>query len=161
MQETLIYKNWITYYEGDRLIIQFDSIPKIEDVPILPYIPKSAQKAILKKPYKLSEGIWIKVIYKTNIPYTFYIPSGYRWNGANIPFGLYNIIGSPSDPKFKVASMVHDFLCENHFVIDNNRYLSTKIFDGLLSEVGVSGIKRFLIFHAVDNYQKFCKWENE
>jgi len=158
--ETLIYKDWVTYYEDESLKILFDNIPIIEDVPIHPNIPKKAQKAILKKPYRLKKGISLKVIYKGD-EYNIFIPSGYRWNGANIPFGLYNLIGSPSDPRFKVASMVHDFLCENRYVIDYNRYLSTKIFDGLLSEVGVSKFKRFLMFHAVDNYQKTQFWRSK
>jgi hypothetical protein len=152
--ETLLYKDWITYFEDDSLKIEFDNYPVVRDIQIYPDMTKDEKKEILKKPFILEKGLWLKVTYKEELPYSFFIPSGYRWDGATIPFGLYNLIGSPSDTRFKIASMVHDFLCENHYVIQNNRYLSTKIFDGLLAEVGVVKWKRFLMFHAIDNFQK-------
>ena len=154
----LAQKSWITYYKDKDLSIAFDDVVRVEDVIVEPYLGKKERKALLKKPYRLSNGVWTRVEYKDEIPYTFFIPTGYRWNGANVPFGLYHLVGAPSDPRFKVASMVHDFLCENKFVIDGNRYLSSRIFKGLLKEAGVGGFKRFLMFHAVDNYQKFCGW---
>jgi len=158
--ETLKYKALITYYEDKNLKIEFDNIPIIKDIQIQPDMSKQEKKDLLAKPYILENGIAVKITYK-KVTFDFYIPSGYRWNGANVPFGLYHLIGSPSEPRFKIASMVHDFLCENRQVINFNRYLSTKIFDGLLAEMGVSKFKRFLMFHAVDNFQKFQGWREK
>ena len=52
--------------------------------------------------------------------------------------------------------MVHDTLCENHHYIDGDRYLSTIVFERLLSVGGVGSFKRWLMKHSVDNFQKFC-----
>jgi hypothetical protein len=56
--------------------------------------------------------------------------------------------------------MVHDVLCENHNYVDNDRYFSTMVFERLLYAEGVGGFKRWLMKHSVDNFQKFCDWEN-
>lgn len=157
MSETLIYNEWIKYYEDKKLKIEFDYVPEIKDIPIFPDMSEEEKNAILKKPYILCKGINVKVTYNDELPIIFYIPSGFQWNGANVPFGFYHLIGSPSNPKFKVASMVHDYICENKKVIGYNRLLSSKIFDGLLAEVGVPKWKRALMFLAVDNFQKFCE----
>ena len=118
-------------------------------------------KDINKKPYLLLYGIDVLVEYEGQ-KYEFSIETHYRWNGANIPFGLWNIIGSPSDNRYRIPSMVHDKLCENHDFVNHNRYLSSLIFERLLKVAGVNKIKRKVMFIAVDNYQKlFCGWNKK
>ena len=93
------------------------------------------------------------------LPDEFIIPKGYCFDGASIPRIFWRIIGPNTDNTFLVAAMVHDYLCENHSVIDNDRYLSTLIFNDLLEVGGVCKIKRWFMKHSVDNYQKFCGWK--
>ena len=92
--------------------------------------------------------------------YEFLIPKGYTWDGATIPRMFWRLIGSKSDNRFLVPSLVHDVLCENHDYIDNQRYLSTIIFERLLYVSKVNAFNRWMIKHSVDNFQKFCGWEN-
>ncbi len=115
-------------------------------------------KFALKKPFVVIENIEIKIEYDNDI-FTFTIPKGYDWNGANVPAFAWVIIGQQKEPRFKLASCVHDFLCENKEVIDYNRYLSTLIFETLCEYFGrFNPFKRWAMFHSVDNYQKFCGW---
>lgn len=38
------------------------------------------------------------------------IPKGYKWDGASIPRIFWALVGSPFQPKFMRASLIHDFL---------------------------------------------------
>ena len=67
----LAQKSWITYYKDKDLSIAFDDIVRVEDVIVEPYLGKKERKALLKKPYRLSNGVWTRVEYKDEIPYTF------------------------------------------------------------------------------------------
>lgn len=117
-----------------------------------------ALKAALKKPFIVTHDIQIIVEYKRK-SYHFTIPKYYDWNGANVPFFCWLIIGQQKEPRFKLASCIHDFLCENKEVINYNRYLSTLIFETLCEYFGrFNNIKRWAMFHSVDNFQKTQKW---
>ena len=119
----------------------------------------SAFLAALDKPFYVTENINIIVEYKGR-NYYFTIPKGYDWNGANVPPFAWVIIGQQKEPRFKLASCVHDFLCENKEVIDYNRYLSTLIFETLCEYFGrFNDVKRWAMFHSVDNFQKFKGWK--
>lgn len=79
--------------------------------------------------------------------YTFTIPKGFCWNGTNC-------LGLQHNPTLLDASMVHDFLCNYHDKIGNDRQLSSIIF----REIGIfSGMPRWFMniaYVAVDNFQK-------
>lgn len=118
-------------------------------------LDKAELKNALKKPFYLSENIDIEIKFE-GCEYFFTIPKGYDWNGANVPPSCWLIIGQQKEPRFKLASMVHDFLCENKEVINYNRYLSTLVFETLCEYFGrFNAFKRWLMFHSVDNAQKF------
>lgn len=115
-------------------------------------------KKALKKPFYVEEDIKIKIKYEDE-KYIFTIPKCYDWNGANVPACAWLLIGQQKEPRFKLASCVHDFLCENKDVIDRNRYLSTLIFEALCEYFGrFNAFKRWAMFHCVDNFQKFQGW---
>ena len=115
-------------------------------------------KKALKKPFVVIADLSVIVEFGGNT-YKFIIPKGYDWNGANVPPFAWLIIGQQKEPRFKLASCVHDFLCEHKSVIDNNRYLSTLIFEALCEYFGrFNAFKRWAMFHSVDNWQKLCGW---
>ena len=117
-----------------------------------------ALKKALDKPFYVSDDINITVKYKEKV-YYFTIPKGYDWNGANVPPFCWLLIGQQKEPRFKLASCVHDFMCENKNVVGNNRYLSTLIFETLCEYFGrFNSFKRWAMFHSVDNFQKFKGW---
>ena len=116
-------------------------------------------KRALNKPFYVTEDLNIIVEYEGKT-YYFTIPKGYDWNGANVPSFAWVIIGQQKEPRFKLASCVHDFLCENKEVIDYNRYLSTLVFETLCEYFGrFNDFKRWVMFHTVDNFQKTQKWK--
>ena len=121
-------------------------------------LDKIELKKALKKPFYVLEDINISIEYE-NKKYNFTIPKGYDWNGANVPSFAWGLIGQQKEPRFKLPSCVHDFLCEHKEAIDYNRYLSTLVFEALCESFGkFNPFKRWLMFHSVDNFQKTCKW---
>ena len=117
-------------------------------------------KYALTKPFITEIPLEIAIYYQDK-EYNFVIPKGYDWNGANVPSFAWKIIGQQFDPRFKLASCVHDYLCENKEVISHDRYLSTLVFEALCEYFGrFNNLKRFLMFHIVDNAQKFRDWRN-
>ena len=115
-------------------------------------------KRALKKPFITTADIAIDIEYKQE-SYHFVIEEGYDWNGANVPAFCWLIIGQQKEPRFKLASCVHDYMCEHKEVVGYNRYLSTLIFETLCEYFGrFNNFKRWAMFHSVDNFQKTCKW---
>ena len=89
------------------------------------------------------------------------IPRSYCFDGASVPRFFWRIIGSNTDNKFLIASMVHDVLCENHHFVNNDREFSTKVFNALLEVSEVLPLRRFVMKHSVDFWQRFCGWQEE
>lgn len=114
-------------------------------------------KKALNKPFFVCANLMVSVEYEGE-SYNFIIPKGYDWNGANVPSFAWLIIGQQKEPRFKLASCVHDYICEHKGVINYNRYLSTLIFETLCEYFGrFNSVKRWAMFHAVDNFQKLQK----
>lgn len=145
------------------LVIMFNHVmPEqlLEDKSLVGLSGKALKKA-LKKPFILSQDLEVTILYKKKT-YTFVIAKDYDWNGANVPPFCWLLIGQQKEPRFKLASCVHDYLCENKEVIDYNRYLSTLIFETLCEYFGrFNSVKRWAMFHSVDNYQKTQKWRKK
>ncbi len=130
----------------------------LQDKSLVGLAGKELKKA-LDKPFFVTEDINIMIEYKDK-NYSFTIPKNYDWNGANVPPFAWVIIGQQKEPRFKLASCVHDFLCENKEVIDYDRYLSTLIFETLCEYFGrFNNVKRWAMFHSVDNFQKLKGWK--
>ena len=143
----------ITWYQDDKLKILFDKEPITCTKKILPTMPKDEIEEIRNKPLVLKNRVFCRIIYQ-GISYGFVIEKGYRWDGATIPSFAWALIGQKLDPEFYIPSMVHDVLCENHDYVNNNRYLSTLVLDGLLCANKVNAFKRWIMKHSVDNFQK-------
>lgn len=150
----------ITWYSDEEIAILFDKVPNVTMRYVTPFTTEEEKKEINKKPFiNLSE---LKVILQDKVEqenYEFIIPKDYTWNGANIPRIFWRLMGSMTDNRFLIPSMIHDVLTENHDYIDNDRYFSTIVFERLLYVSKVNPFSRWLMKHSVDNYQKICgKW---
>ena len=162
----VFYYNGNKYFEwqNDEYVkTGFSDFPNIESKLINNNVMTHVEiKQAKKKPLILRNEVVVclvgKVIHKV---YTFTIPSGYDYDGASIPRVLWRFIGSKENIEFKVAALIHDVLCENHHYVDNNRYFADKVFEKLLEVGDVCAFKRWMMFHSVDNYQKFCGWEEK
>ena len=147
----------ITWYNDEDLGIFFDRIPEVDVLYPLPFLTKEEIKNINKKPFVNEEKLKVKLIDYINFEtYCFEIEQGYMWDGATIPRAFWRLIGSKSDPRFLIPSMIHDVLCENHHYIDNDRYFSTCVFERLLYVSKVNAFNRWMIKHSVDNFQKIA-----
>ena len=149
--------NWCS---NKYVTIFFDDIPKIGVRYILPSTTKELKKSIKKYPFINKRLLKVKLCdNKKNKEYVFEIPKYYCFDGASVPRFFWRVIGSNTDNKFLVASLVHDVLCENHHYIENDREFSTQVFNALLEASEVHPIKRFCMKTSVNFYQRFCGWE--
>lgn len=150
----------INWYEGEYIGIQFSIHPKVVMRYPTPDMTEDEKECIEEKPFiNLADLDVVLTDYDKYKTYRFTIPKGYKWDGASIPRAFWRLIGSKIEPEFLIPSLVHDVLCENHHYVDNDRYFADKVFERLLYVSGVPAFNRWLMFHSVDNYQKFCKWE--
>jgi hypothetical protein len=122
----------------------------------LPSIDELELDDILKKPFISNKNTNFFITYKA-AKYQVFIPKNYKWDGATIPFGVRWIIGGKGNPKFLVASCVHDRICECPWLVHYNRYLSSLIFKELLIACGCGKIRASIMFAAVETAQKFIK----
>ena len=114
---------------------------------------------IKAKPFIVVRDLYVRVTYKDEV-YTFVIPKGFTYDGATVPAIAWVIIGHKTEPRFKIASCVHDWLCEHHADIDTQRKLSTHIFITLCDKFGkFNKVKRILMGFFIDLFQMlFCGW---
>ena len=148
------------WYKSQRVGVFFDTVPKIGIRYSLPSMTKDEKKSIKKYPFINKTDLKVHIFdYVNNKNYEFTIPKGYCYDGASIPRLFWRVIGSNTDNTFLIAALVHDYLCEHHKLVDYNRYLSTLVFNDLLTVGGVGPVKRWFMKHSVDNYQKFCGWK--
>lgn len=124
-------------------------------------LSKKEKKLAKKKPFVVTKGFKVLVLFEGR-QYFFKISKGYRWNGANVPPFAWVLIGQRTDPRFKLASCIHDYMCEHHKVVDYNRYLSTLIFVTCCQHFGdFPAWKLFAMKHSIDNYQKVLGKDEE
>lgn len=151
----------IEWYADEELKIIFDKVPDLDVQFVMPWMTPEQVEEINKKPFICEDELRVIIVDEVEQEsYEFLIPKGYTWDGATIPRMFWRLIGSKSDNRFLVPSLIHDVLCENHDYIDSQRYLSTIIFERLLYVSKVNAFNRWMIKHSVDNFQKFCGWEN-
>lgn len=151
----------IEWYADDEIKIIFDKVPELNVQFVMPWMTPEQVKEINEKPFICEEELRVIIVDEIEQEqFEFLIPQGYTWDGASIPRVFWRLIGSKSDNRFLVPSLIHDVLCENHDYIDSQRYLSTIIFERLLYVSKVNAFNRWMIKHSVDNFQKFCGWEN-
>lgn len=142
----------------DEIRITTDTAPFVCAKVVLPTHSKKEKKEISKKPYLNKKNINF-IIEAEGEEYKLFFPEGYTWDGASIPFGFRWLIGSKGDPKFLIPSMVHDKMCECHYLIGNDRNLSSRVFKALLIACGVSKFKAQIMYLAVDNFQRTQGWK--
>ncbi len=152
---------YIIWADDDFCTVAFSQIPHIGNkLANKKAMSQNEIKAAKKKPLILENEISVLLENKTNhLIYTFTINKFYDYDGASIHRAFWRLIGSKENIEFKVAALVHDVLCENHRFVDGDRYFADKVFDSLLFVSDVGPIRRWLMFHSVDNFQKFCGWQ--
>lgn len=94
-----------------------------------------------------------KVEYSTvkegELNYTeFTIPKGWEFDGASIPRVFWSVIGKPTSSKFRLASMVHDWMYANKMGQKN----ADELFRKILKKEGVWNFKANIMWAAVRTF---------
>jgi hypothetical protein len=100
---------------------------------------------------RLRSSFHIVLYAVAGISHSITISAGYHWDGATIPRILWPLIGSPFEPRFWEASLVHDWYCEtaNHTKDYQLRVIGDSVFLCLLARAGVPYWRRALMFGGV------------
>lgn len=151
----------IKWCENKKVIVYFSDTPYVSIRYVVPSMTDAEIKAIKKYPFINKRTITVRLVDKTkDRTYEFDIPKNYCYDGASIPWLFRRVIGAPTDNSFLIAALVHDVLCENHRYVMNDREFSSEVFNALLESSKVVKFKRFLMFHSVDTFQRFCGWDD-
>lgn len=106
----------------------------------------------------------LRIVYKTDEGEirAVLIPKGYETDGASIPEFFWNKIGTPFNPKFILAAIVHDYHCN---ILDGDIKISktyevsvdeiSDLFFDLLISDGVGFSKAWSMEQAVRLYKTF------
>ena len=152
----------IKWYEDDKLSIFFNHKPNTHMLEPLPSMPQTEKDMIELYPFINCTSLKVALFDRIkNKCYKFSIPKSFRWDGATIPRCLWCIVGAKTNPKFRIPSLIHDYLCTNKYAIDYDRKFSTEVFKALLSVAGVSKWRRNIMYFAVDLWQRTQGWSKE
>lgn len=149
----------------DELIRQ--RIPVREDKTVWVFDKKGKKHSLfddkIKYPYKIDTNLRV-FIWTQDRRYEIIIHEGYRWNGADIPALLWAIIGSKDDIRFKVGSLVHDFMLEfkeycykycfgSEMSVSQYRKMTSDILRFCVEKNGTSKLKSWVMRNAVEFWQ--------
>lgn len=150
----------IEWYTSKDLSIYFNDTPIVSVRYALPSDTDQEIKSKKKYPFINKRDLEVRIFdHKKERAHGFTIPKGYCFDGATIPRIFWRVVGAPTDNNYLIAAMVHDTLCEHHSYIMNDRQLSSDVFSALLEVSQVGKVKRFLMKHSVNLFQRFCGWE--
>lgn len=151
----------IEWYKSDKLSIFFSDTPHVCVRYVLPSSTPDEVKSIKKYPFICKTNLTVALFdHVKNKSYKFTIPKGYCYDAMTIPRFAWSLIGvSKEDNRGLIAALLHDYLTTNRELIDNDRALSTNVFNALLEVGGMNKFKRFIMKNAVACYQTlFCDW---
>ena len=103
--------------------------------------------------WRLTDAVLIRVQIVQGATVEITVPRYYTWDGASIPRWVWWIIGKPLDPRFALASLVHDWICE-HAETRPQRVFGDAIFLWLLRDAGVPAWRHYAMFLAVTMYRR-------
>lgn len=149
----------IEWYADKELAIYFSHKPNTRMLEPLPDMTPAEKDLIEIYPFVNVTSLKVTLFdHKKQKKYEFTIPKGMKWDGATIPRCLWCIVGAKTNPKFRIPSLIHDYLCQNKFVIDFDRNYSSKVFKALLLVAGVNKFKAQTMYLAVDLFQRTQGW---
>jgi hypothetical protein len=103
--------------------------------------------------WRLTDAVLIRVQIVLGATVEVSVPRYYTWDGASIPRWVWWIIGKPLDPRFALASLVHDWICE-HAETRPQRVFADAMFLWLLRDAGVAPWRHYAMFLAVTAYRR-------
>lgn len=117
------------------------------------------KELIARYPFRHNTSLTVELIDNIKqVKYGFTIPKGFKWDGATIKPIFWLLIGSKTDPRFKNPSLLHDYMCNNKYIVNFDRNFSSRVFKTMLLKAGVSKFKAQIMYLAVDIYQMTQGW---
>ncbi len=151
----------------------FNKTPNVQIRVIADNDSEQVKKDKKKYPFELIDEVLVTVVTDKRV-FSFIIPKGYTWNGADIPRFCWRLVGSRTDNDFLIASMIHDYILEFKTFIQKEilkeelstkeyRRLTSLIFRQKLKDAEVGTIKANVMSYFVDVFQmiNFKGWEND
>jgi hypothetical protein len=152
--------NYIEWFDDEELSIEFSENPRVCIRYILPSTSDMEKASIKRFPFINKRMLDVRLYDKEKEQiYDFTIPKSYCYDGASIPRFFHRVIGANTDNKFLIAALIHDWMCEHHDCVGNDRVFSSKVFNALLEVSEVNSFKRFLMKHSVNIFQIFQGWD--
>lgn len=145
--------------------IKFNEVPDVRIRVIEDTDTEATKQAKIKYPFELFNTVEVTIITDFR-RFSFSIPKGYTWNGADIPRFLWRLIGSRTSNEFLIASMLHDYILEfkvfmikevlkNQITVSEYRRLTSLIFREKIKKQGTNVIKANIMSWAVDVFQHY------
>ncbi len=88
---------------------------------------------------------------------TLRVPKFFQYDGASVPAIAWQLIGTPFNPRFMLASLFHDWLYHTHLV---KQPVADRFFYELLIANGVGKAKAWLMRSAVEAAGS-AYWDND
>lgn len=143
---------------ADGLKIISDIEPKPHYRMVTPYTPESEVKNILRKPFAVGHSVTVTVETPEE-EYKLFFSKDYTWDGASVP-PIVRLLLKKGDPRYLLASMLHDKVCECPWLIDYNLKLSTDIFKHTAISCKTNKAVANIMAFFIDKYQRrFTKWQ--
>ena len=80
---------------------------------------------------------------------SWHVPNGVRIDGASIPGAFWSLIGAPFEGKYREASIIHDYFCEQR----RRRWQDVhKVFHEAMLTSGVGSAKAFVMYKTVEKF---------
>lgn len=86
-----------------------------------------------------------------------WVPKFFQYDGASIPPAGYQVIGTPFNPKFMAAAVVHDWL---YYTQQFPRDFADGLFHDLLVQSGVPKLKAMIMRESVQTFGGWY-WGND
>jgi hypothetical protein len=127
-------------------------------VRILPSMTDKEKQKAAEYPFINCSSLKVRITYYGQ-QYEFHVPKGFRWDGATIPWFVWWIVGSKTENRYRLPSMIHDYMCNNKYIVNFNRKLSSDVFRALLRANAVAKWRIAVMYFFVELCQKY--WVKE
>jgi hypothetical protein len=127
-------------------------------VRLLPSMTDKEKQKAAEYPFINCSNLKVRITYHGQ-QYEFHVPKGFRWDGATIPWFVWWIVGSKTENRYRLPSMIHDYMCNNKYVVNFNRKLSSDVFRALLRANAVAKWRVAVMYFFVELCQKY--WVKE
>lgn len=101
------------------------------------------------KPFFLTNRLIVNIV-ELSFNLWVVVPLGFKSDGCSIPWIFRLILGCKHNPKYVVASIIHDYIVENPQVVDYNRKLSSQIFYNVLLKEKVNKYLAYVLYLGVE-----------